>query len=222
LDIHLVQFDIHLVQFDIHLSQFDIHLVQFDIHLVQFDIHLSQFDIRLVQCDIRLVQFDIHLVQFDIHLVQFDIHLVQFDIHLVQFDIHLVQFDIRLVQFYTITHLSNILVIKLGSSPSFKVSYPHNPLVNCCHVILCVNILCLWFRASLNYINNFPTRFNTKQSIYYSASSFYMFRVSTTPIIKSTQNCNYSLPPSLPPPTSLQRDQASLATLERGREGGRL
>ena len=45
----------------------------------------------------------------------------------------------------------------------------------------------------LNYINNCPTRCNTKQSIYYSASALYMFRVSTTPIIKSTQNCNYSL-----------------------------
>ena len=32
-----------------------------------------------------------------------------------------------------------------------------------------------------------------KQSIYYSASSLYMFRVSTTPIIRSTQNSNYSL-----------------------------
>jgi len=39
------------------------------------------------------------------------------------------------------------------------------------------------------YINNCPTRCNTKQSIYYSASSLYMFRVSTTPIIMSTQNC---------------------------------
>jgi len=43
------------------------------------------------------------------------------------------------------------------------------------------------------YINNCPTRCNTKQSIYYSASSLYMFRVSTTPIIRNTQNCNYSL-----------------------------
>jgi len=50
-------------------------------------------------------------------------------------------------------------------------------------------ILCLWIRASLIYINKCPTRCNTKQSIYYSASSLYMFRVSTTPIIKSTQNC---------------------------------
>ena len=33
------------------------------------------------------------------------------------------------------------------------------------------NILCLWFRASLIYINNCPTRYNTKQLIYYSASS---------------------------------------------------
>jgi len=42
-------------------------------------------------------------------------------------------------------------------------------------------------------INNCPTRCNTKQSIYYSASSLYMFRVPTTPITRSTQNCNYSL-----------------------------
>ena len=53
--------------------------------------------------------------------------------------------------------------------------------------------LCLWFRASLIYINNCPMRRNTKQSIYYSASSLYMFWVSTTPIIRSTQNCNCSL-----------------------------
>jgi len=54
------------------------------------------------------------------------------------------------------------------------------------------HVLCLWFRASLIYINNCPTRCNTKQSTYYSASSLYMFRVSTTPIIRSTQNCNFS------------------------------
>ena len=36
-------------------------------------------------------------------------------------------------------------------------------------------------------------RWNTKQSIYYYASSLYMFRVPITPIIMSTQNCNYSL-----------------------------
>ena len=53
--------------------------------------------------------------------------------------------------------------------------------------------LCLWFRASLIYINNCPTRCNTKQSIYYSASSLYIFRVSTAPIIRSTQYCNYSI-----------------------------
>ena len=75
-------------------------------------------------------------------------------------------------------------------------------------------ILCLWLRASLIYINNCPTRSNTKQSIYYSASSLYLFRVSTTPIIRSTQNCNYSL--RYCAATSLQRGQASLATLERG------
>ena len=59
-------------------------------------------------------------------------------------------------------------------------------------------LLCLWFRASLICINNCQKRCNTKQSIYYSASSLYMFRVSTTPI-------SY-LPPTWP----------SLATLEGG------
>jgi len=43
------------------------------------------------------------------------------------------------------------------------------------------------------YINNCPTSCNTKQSIYYSQSSLYIFRVSTTTIIRSTQNCKYSL-----------------------------
>jgi len=41
-------------------------------------------------------------------------------------------------------------------------------------------------------VNNCPTRCNTKQFIYYSASSLYIFRMSTTSIM-STQNCNYSL-----------------------------
>ena len=49
------------------------------------------------------------------------------------------------------------------------------------------------FGSSIFYTNNCATRCNTKQSIYYSASSLYMFRVSTTPIIRNTQNCNYSL-----------------------------
>ena len=47
--------------------------------------------------------------------------------------------------------------------------------------------------VDLFYINNCPTRCNTKQSVYYSASSLYMFRLPTTPIIMSIQNCNYSL-----------------------------
>ena len=84
------------------------------------------------------------------------------------------------------------------------------------------------FRASLTYINNCQTRCNTNQSVYYSASSLCMFRVSTTPIIRSTQNCNYSL--RYCAGTSLQRGQlghvgevdvqkiwpAKLATLEGG------
>jgi len=78
--------------------------------------------------------------------------------------------------------------------------------------------LYLWFCASLIYINNCPTRCDTKQSIYYSASSLYTFRVSTTPIIKSTQNCNYSLRywSFFCAATSLQRGQDSLTTLEGG------
>ena len=67
-------------------------------------------------------------------------------------------------------------------------------------------ILCLWFRAKLIHINNCPTRCNTKQFIYYFSSSLYMFRVSTTPIIRSTQNCNYSL--QYCAATSLQCGQA--------------
>jgi len=73
--------------------------------------------------------------------------------------------------------------------------------------------LCSCFHASLIYINNCPTRCNTKQSIYYSASSLYMFRVSTTPVIRSTQNCNYSL--RYCAATSLQRGQVQLRPLWR-------
>jgi len=74
--------------------------------------------------------------------------------------------------------------------------------------------ICLCFRASLICFNNCPTRCNIKQSIYYSASSLYMFRVSATPIIRSTQNCNYSL--RYCAATSLQSGQVNLATLEAG------
>jgi hypothetical protein len=73
-------------------------------------------------------------------------------------------------------------------------------------------ILCLWFRASLVCINNCPARCNTNQSIYYSASSLYIFQVSTTLIIRSTQICNYS--PRYCAATSLQRGQV-------GHVGGR-
>ena len=75
--------------------------------------------------------------------------------------------------------------------------------------------LCLWFRPSLIYINNCPTRCNTKQSLYYSLSSLYMFRVSTTPIIRSTQNCNYSLR------YWSQFCAATSTSLQRGHVGGR-
>ena len=52
------------------------------------------------------------------------------------------------------------------------------------------------------------------KSVYYSATSLYMFRVSTTPIISSTQNCKYSL--RYRASTSLRRGQAWL-----GHVGGR-
>ena len=69
---------------------------------------------------------------------------------------------------------------------------PHQTTPRFCHFnnMLCRHrlwILCLRFRSSLIYINNCPTRCNTKQSIYYSSSSLYTFRVSTTPIIRSTK-----------------------------------
>ena len=55
---------------------------------------------------------------------------------------------------------------------------------------------------------------HTKQFIYYSASSLNMLRVSTTPFIRSKQNCNYSLRYCVA--TSFQHGQATLATLEGG------
>ena len=92
-----------------------------------------------------------------------------------------------------------------------KGEYSINPIIN-------LELLYLWFRASLIYINNCPTRCNTKQYTYYSASSLYMFRVSTTPIIRNTQNCNYRLRywSYFCAATSLQYGQDSLATLEGG------
>ena len=77
-----------------------------------------------------------------------------------------------------------------------------------------LTILGLLFRESLIYIDNCPTSCNTKQSIYYSSSSLYMFRVSTIPIIRRTRNCNYSL--RYCAATFLQRGQANLATSEGG------
>ena len=61
---------------------------------------------------------------------------------------------------------------------------------------ICCKVSVVWYlliHSDTIYINNCPTKCDTKQSIYYSASSLYMFLVSTTPIIRSTQNCNYSL-----------------------------
>jgi hypothetical protein len=71
-----------------------------------------------------------------------------------------------------------------------------------------IEIFPIYYGRSEVHINNCSTRCNTKQSIYYSASSLYMFLVSTTPMISSTQNCNYSL--WYCASTSLQRGQAWL------------
>ena len=68
----------------------------------------------------------------------------------------------------------------------------------------------------INLYNNYPTTCNTNQSICYSASSFYMFRVSTTPIIRSKQNCKYIL--RYCATTSLQRGQVAKPAWPRWRE----
>jgi len=63
-----------------------------------------------------------------------------------------------------------------------------------------------------------------KAVIYYSASSLYVLRVSTTPINRNAQNCNYSLRywSFFCAATSLQRGQASLATLDQYEQYRRL
>jgi len=78
-------------------------------------------------------------------------------------------------------------------------------------MILTVNIkyilcLCLWFRASLIYSNKCPTRCNTKQSIYYSASSLTSFRCQPQPssgvhktVTTASGTCHIFLCSYLPP-----------------------
>ena len=105
------------------------------------------------------------------------------------------------------TYVSS-LKINLGS-----VEVPRTVLLSCVQLMMGITgkiFLCLWFRTSLIYINNCPTICNKKRPIYYYASSLYMFRVSTTPIIRRTQNCNYSLWywSYFCAATSLQRDKA--------------
>jgi hypothetical protein len=74
----------------------------------------------------------------------------------------------------------------------YRISIAQLALTFCWILQFCcrkVNISCDLKPYNQIYINNCPTRCNTKQSIYYSASSLYMFRVSTTPIIRCIQNC---------------------------------
>jgi len=53
-------------------------------------------------------------------------------------------------------------------------------------------ILYSWFRASWPYINKIQ-RDATVCRYLFTASLLYMFRVSITPIIRSTKHCNCSL-----------------------------
>jgi len=60
---------------------------------------------------------------------------------------------------------------------------------------LFLQMLCLWLRASLMYINNCPKRCKTKQSIYYSASSLYLAKLewgSCTKNMTCTGGCSFS------------------------------
>ena len=112
----------------------------------------------------------------------------------------------------TTTITNNVSARDLSRSAQTVLLSPFTLRLHTYFRIIIVIILCLCFRASLIYTNNCPTRCNTKQFVYYSASSLYMFWVTTTPIILSTQNCNYSL--RCWSATSLQRSQV-------GHVGGR-
>ena len=114
-----------------------------------------------------------------------------------------------IVNFYVL-HNKSVLKVKVGVTCKllWKIVKIQTKYPGCCIVCWIVQA---WWNATFvissfkitarlisatgyfNYINNCPTRSNTKQSFYYSASSLYMFRVSTTSIIRRTQNFNYSL-----------------------------
>jgi len=105
-----------------------------------------------------------------------------------------------ILTFYKILYVFEVMFIQLG----LRVNKPARiqQQTFCIYTVKYMNtnggfrrVICFlelegWIRAQNFYINNYPTRHNTKQSIYYSASSLYLFRVSTTPFIRSTQNCN--------------------------------
>ena len=111
-----------------------------------------------------------------------------------------------------------LFLMRFKFQNDFKTRFITSVLFEVCRVNFMCYILCLWFRVSLIYINNCPTRCNTKQYIYYSVNSHYMLRVSTAPKIRSTQNCNYRLRHLAYcfAGTSLQRGQTSMTTLEGG------
>jgi hypothetical protein len=76
---------------------------------------------------------------------------------------------------------------------SIVPSLHHNPMSAVTGVMSVVKENISHVTTNIFHTNNCPTRCNKKQCIYNFASSLYMFRVSATPIIRSTQNCNYNL-----------------------------
>ena len=92
-----------------------------------------------------------------------------------------------------ITALTSVRHLSLSWTSPIQSIYPHPTSWR--SILILSTHLCLGLPSGLRviYVNNCPTRCNTNLSIYYFASSFYMFRLSNTPIIRNTQNCNYSL-----------------------------
>ena len=88
---------------------------------------------------------------------------------------------------YKVRNVSEALKVSKRAQRSLSANFGLSRTqinIPCCKAFM--YILCLRFRASLININNSQTRCNTKQSVYYSASSLYMFRLSNTPTIRSS------------------------------------
>ena len=110
------------------------------------------------------------------------------------------QYKCIIFSFMYFTALDTILLLHSSS----HVMTPENILplifVNISYVGICSDfwlcilvILCLWFRASQIYIIINQQDAAVRSQFYFPAGSLYMFRVLSTPIIRSTLNCIYSL-----------------------------